>query len=117
MLNRIAFQELLDEVRTRSGTTYVDPETVYGDLLRLVAGILVTYPKGELAGIYGAVGWKGQPNVRPQAFLRALATLPNFDIIYGHFLTNETYMPQARVPPGAPPKYVRVIKTEEKGRT
>ena len=60
---------------------------------------------------------RGDPDqpTRQQTFLRALATLPNLDIIYGHFLTNETYMLQAGLAPGAPPKYVRVIKTEEKG--
>lgn len=66
------------------------------------------------ARISARPGDPDQPT-RQQTFLRALATLPNFDIIYGHFLTNETYMPQAGVPPGAPPKYVKVVKTEEKG--
>jgi hypothetical protein len=56
-----------------------------------------------------------QPS-RQQAFLRALATLPNFDIMFGHFLTNEIYMLQAGGPPGAPPKYVRVIKSRRKRR-
>lgn len=51
---------------------------------------------------------------RQQAFLRALGTLPNLEIIYGHFLTNEVYMPRADSPPNAR-QYVRVIKTEEKG--
>lgn len=59
----------------------------------------------------------GDPDepTRQQMFLRALATLPNFEIIYGHFLTNETYMPLAGSPPGTAPKYAKVIKTEEKG--
>jgi uncharacterized LabA/DUF88 family protein len=40
-----------------------------------------------------------------------LQTIPNLEIIYGHFLTHEIMMPLA------PPKsgYVKVIKTEEKG--
>lgn len=48
---------------------------------------------------------------RQQIYLRALQTLPNLEIIYGHFLTHEITMPLA------PPKngYVKVIKTEEKG--
>jgi len=59
----------------------------------------------------------GDPDqpTRQQAFLRALATLPNFEIIYGHFLTNQVSMLQAGIPAGSPPKYVKVIKTEEKG--
>lgn len=62
-------------------------------------------------------GRPGDPNqpTRQQMFLRALVTLPDFEIIYGHFLTNETYMPLAGSPPGAPLKYAKVIKTEEKG--
>jgi len=72
------------------------------------------FPLYFTARVSARPGDPDQPT-RQQAFLRALATLPNFDIIFGHFLTNEIYMPQAGVSPGAPPKYVRVIKTEEKG--
>ena len=54
-----------------------------------------------------------QPN-RQQTYLRALQTLPGFDIIYGHFLTNHVRMPVANCPPGAQ-RYETVIKTEEKG--
>lgn len=48
---------------------------------------------------------------RQHIYLRALQTIPNLEIIYGHFLTHEIMMPLA------PPKsgYVKVIKTEEKG--
>lgn len=48
---------------------------------------------------------------RQQTYLRALQTIPNLEIIYGHFLTHEVMMPLA------PPKrgYARVLKTEEKG--
>ena len=52
--------------------------------------------------------------VRQQTLLRALRTIPNLEIILGHFLTNECMMLLAGCPPTAP-KYVRVIKTEEKG--
>jgi uncharacterized LabA/DUF88 family protein len=50
-------------------------------------------------------------STRQQIYLRALQTIPNLEIIYGHFLTHEIMMPLA------PPKsgYVKVIKTEEKG--
>jgi len=48
-------------------------------------------------------------SVRQQVFLRALRTLPNFEIICGHFLSHEVYMPLAD---GS--GYARVIKTEEK---
>jgi len=54
-----------------------------------------------------------QPN-RQLLFLRALRTLPNLEIIYGHFLEHVVSMPLANPAPGGP-KRVRVIKTEEKG--
>lgn len=54
-----------------------------------------------------------QPN-RQQLFFRALQTIPELEIIYGHFLTHEITMPLAHPAPGQP-KYVQVIKTEEKG--
>ena len=52
--------------------------------------------------------------VRQQVYLRALGTLPNVSIHYGHFLTHEITMPRVPVP-GRRQEYVRVIKTEEKG--
>ncbi len=52
--------------------------------------------------------------VRQQLYLRALRTLPKVSIHFGHFLTHEVTMALV-VPPGQPPKYARVIKTEEKG--
>lgn len=54
-----------------------------------------------------------QPN-RQQLYLRALRTIPNLEIIFGHFLESEIIMPVANQSPHKP-KYVRVIKTEEKG--
>lgn len=48
---------------------------------------------------------------RQQIYLRALKTIPNLEIIYGHFLTHEIMMPLA--PPNK--GYAKVIKTEEKG--
>jgi uncharacterized LabA/DUF88 family protein len=54
-----------------------------------------------------------QPN-RQQIYLRALRSIPNLEIIYGHFLEHEIMMPIANPIPGGQ-KYARVIKTEEKG--
>lgn len=54
-----------------------------------------------------------QPN-RQQIYLRALRTIPDLEIYYGHFLEHEVMMPKASSPIGKR-KYVRVIKTEEKG--
>ena len=47
--------------------------------------------------------------MRQQVYLRALQTLPNLEIIFGHFLSHEVTMPLAD---GT--GYARVIKTEEK---
>ena len=51
---------------------------------------------------------------RQQVYLRALATIPNLTITYGHFLTSRIMMPLAN-PPAVGAKFAKVIKTEEKG--
>jgi uncharacterized LabA/DUF88 family protein len=53
-------------------------------------------------------------HVRQQTYLRALGTLPNVSVVYGHFLSHPVNMLLAN-PPAAGSKYVSVIKTEEKG--
>ncbi len=47
-------------------------------------------------------------------YFRALQTLPNIELIFGHYLTHVTWMPRANLHPGQNP-FVQVIKTEEKG--
>lgn len=54
-----------------------------------------------------------QPD-RQAAFIRALETLPNVSVHYGHYLSSPTRMPLRYPPPGGP-NTVEVIKTEEKG--
>lgn len=49
--------------------------------------------------------------LRQRAFLRALQTIPNLEIILGSFLSHEVMMPRSPLGTG----YVKVIKTEEKG--
>jgi hypothetical protein len=51
---------------------------------------------------------------RQQMYLRALRTLPNLEIILGHFLPNAVSMRLVQ-PPVVGSAFVRVIKTEEKG--
>ena len=51
---------------------------------------------------------------RQRIFLRALQTIPDLEIIYGHFLEHPRNMPLASSLPGKP-RLVKVIKTEEKG--
>lgn len=80
----------------------------------------ILLPKNTIARIkYYTARVRGRPGdpdqpVRQQIYLRALQTLPNLEIVYGHFLAHEVMMPLAGCPPDAQ-KYVRVIKTEEKG--
>ncbi len=55
-----------------------------------------------------------QQPVRQQVLLRALATLPEVDFYFGHFLTHEVSMPLVAPLTGGP-AFARVFKTEEKG--
>jgi hypothetical protein len=50
-----------------------------------------------------------QQHIRQETYLRALQTIPNFEIIYGHFLSHVIRMPRADGN-----GMVEVIKTEEK---
>ena len=50
---------------------------------------------------------------RQDAYLRALKSLPNVSVYFGHFLTHKVTMPSAD--PSAPYRPVRVFRTEEKG--
>jgi uncharacterized LabA/DUF88 family protein len=52
--------------------------------------------------------------IRQQTYLRALRTLPNLNIVLGRFLTSEVRMPVSGQE-SLRNRYVRVIKTEEKG--
>lgn len=52
--------------------------------------------------------------MRQNMYLRALRTIPNLEIFFGHFLTHPITMPLAD-PPADGPKYVKVVKSEEKG--
>jgi uncharacterized LabA/DUF88 family protein len=51
---------------------------------------------------------------RQQVYLRALASIPDLSIHYGHYLSHVTRMPLARPRPGGA-RTVEVVKTEEKG--
>ena len=65
------------------------------------------------ARVQARVDDPSQPQ-RQLFYFRALQTVPNLDIIFGHYLTHVTWMPLAKPRPGQNP-YVQVIKTEEKG--
>jgi uncharacterized LabA/DUF88 family protein len=53
-----------------------------------------------------------QQPARQQAYLRALRTIPNLSIVFGHFLTHSCRMVLTGT---SPPQKVWVDKTEEKG--
>lgn len=59
---------------------------------------------------------KGDPGhpQRQSMYLRALKTIPNLEIICGHYLSHQVWMPLADPVPGQK-RFARVIKTEEKG--
>lgn len=56
----------------------------------------------------------GDPDqpIRQQLYLRALNTIPNLTIIYGHFLTHSRFLPESD---SNPIRWVKVNITEEKG--
>ena len=55
-----------------------------------------------------------QRHIRQQVYLRALRTLPNFEIIYGHYSEYPKWMRLASTQPGGS-NFAEVTKTEEKG--
>ena len=55
-----------------------------------------------------------QKHIRQQVYWRALNTLPDFEIIEGHYSEHPKWMRLANPKPGQP-KYAEVIRTEEKG--
>jgi hypothetical protein len=56
----------------------------------------------------------GKQPLRQQAYLRAIQTIPNLSVHFGHYLTHVRSMPLA-VPPATGSRFVDVVKTEEKG--
>lgn len=65
------------------------------------------------ARVGARIGDPDQP-IRQRTYLRALGTLPQVQIHFGHYLSHGVWMPVENPIPNAP-KFVRVIKTEEKG--
>jgi hypothetical protein len=58
-------------------------------------------------------GNPGQP-VRQETYLRALRTLPEVSIYFGHYLSHPVRLPLAKPQPGQP-RFAEVIRAEEKG--
>ncbi|MEI8174315.1 MAG: NYN domain-containing protein [Deltaproteobacteria bacterium] len=73
----------------------------------------VTYIKYFTARVPPQPGDPDQPT-RQLTYLRALQTLPDLQIVFGHYLSHVVWMPLAFAIPGQKP-FAQVIKTEEKG--
>ena len=58
-------------------------------------------------------GDNGQTS-RQEIYFRALRTIPNLEIFFGHFLSSIISMPFAAPAPDGP-RFARMVKTEEKG--
>ncbi len=75
-------------------------------------------PKHDIQKIkYFTAHVSARPNdpdipARQQVYLRALRTIPNLEIILGHFIQKEVRLPVARTDPT---RFETVIRTEEKG--
>lgn len=59
-----AFVDLLQTMNRLDGETYQDLETVYGDMSRLVVGLLSRTDPKVLQEMYTAGSWQGSANVR-----------------------------------------------------
>jgi hypothetical protein len=55
-----------------------------------------------------------QTRLRQEIYIRALETLPNLTVHYGHYLQSTVSMPLAAPRPGGP-RFAEVLKMEEKG--
>ncbi len=88
------------------------------NILQLVQGQL---PKNQIDKVrYFTARVSARPNdpnqpQRQETYFRALATVPEIEIHFGHFLTHEVTMPDASAWKQGQYKRVRVMKTEEKG--
>ena len=77
-------------------------------------------PKDQIVGIkyftakVFSRGNDSQKHIRQQVYWRALRTIPNLEIIEGHYSEHPKWMRVAQ-PKKGQSKYVKVIKTEEKG--
>ena len=105
---------------------YVDGFNLYYGSLRgtpfkwlnprtLCQRLLPAHEIGDLKYFTARIGVRpGDPSAptRQQVYLRALATLPRTEIIYGHFLQRNVWMPLAE-PPEDGESRAYVIKTEE----
>lgn len=63
-IDRQAFHDLIAELPRADGAKYEDIDTIYGDLSRLVVGLMARMKPEDLQREYEAGTWKGSANVR-----------------------------------------------------
>ena len=73
----------------------------------------ITHIKYFTARVSARANDPDQPT-RQEAYFRALRTIPNLEIYFGHFLSHPRNMPLVNPKPGQP-QYAKVISTQEKG--
>ncbi len=87
------------------------------DLAKLCSLLLPSHEINRIRYFTALLSPKPANPLQPQRqlfYLRALQTIPNLTIHYGHFLTNAVRIPLAQPSP-AGPQTALVLKTEEKG--
>lgn len=89
------------------------------DIVALARALVPSHPIGRVRYFTARVSalpgdGDGQQPQRQQAYLRALASLPEVTIHYGHYLAGVRSMKLASAPAGGP-QFASVIKMEEKG--
>lgn len=87
------------------------------DLAKLCSLLLPTHSINRLRYFTALVNARAddpQQPQRQQTYIRALLTIPNLSVHYGHFLSNVTRLPLARPDPNGP-RTVEVLRTDEKG--
>jgi len=87
------------------------------DLAKLCAAVLPGIRVGRIryfTALVSATPADPHTRQRQEMYIRALETLPNLTVHYGHYLQSTVSMRLAAPPPGGP-RFARVLKMEEKG--
>jgi hypothetical protein len=62
-IDREEFKRIIDNVPNLQGQPYQDPDTIYGDMSRLVVGCLAKLDTDLLRMLYQYGGWRPEANV------------------------------------------------------
>lgn len=64
-IDQKAFGKLLADLQTRTGGQYEKRDLIYRDLSRLALAVIHLTDARELRRVYAALGWSGNPSIRP----------------------------------------------------